>query len=117
MPLTGQVTPEATSPEVAFDAPAEGRDERRHPEHLAFGFLEELVARRVDFKVRTNPFSALKYAMDVDRYLCISEGVRAVMRESGVPEGAYGDWARVSIGTREEMDLFLSEIAKILGKT
>ncbi len=38
-------------------------------------------------------------------------------RESGVPEGAYGDWARVSIGTREEMDLFLGEFARILGKT
>lgn len=38
-------------------------------------------------------------------------------RESGVPEGAYGDWARVSIGTKEEMDIFLGEFAKILGKT
>lgn len=38
-------------------------------------------------------------------------------RESGVPEGAYGEWARVSIGTKEEMDLFLGEISKILGKT
>lgn len=38
-------------------------------------------------------------------------------RESGVPEGAYGDWARVSIGTKEEMDVFLGEFAKILGKT
>ena len=38
-------------------------------------------------------------------------------RESGVPEGAYGDWARASIGTKEEMDIFLGEFAKILGKT
>lgn len=38
-------------------------------------------------------------------------------RESGVPEGAYGDWARVSIGTKEEIDLFLGEMSKILGKT
>ncbi|HEY0944409.1 MAG TPA: histidinol-phosphate transaminase [Opitutaceae bacterium] len=38
-------------------------------------------------------------------------------RESGVPEGAYGDWARVSIGTKEEMDLFLGELTKALGKT
>ncbi len=38
-------------------------------------------------------------------------------RESGVPEGAYGEWARVSLGTREEMDLFLGEFARILGKT
>lgn len=42
------------------------------------------VSRRVDFKVRTNPFSALKYALPVDRYLCISEGVRAAMLASGV---------------------------------
>ena len=38
-------------------------------------------------------------------------------RESGVPEGASGDWARVSIGTKEEMDLFFGEMANILGKT
>lgn len=38
-------------------------------------------------------------------------------RESGVPEGAFGEWARVSIGTKEEMDLFFSEMSKILGKT
>lgn len=38
-------------------------------------------------------------------------------RESGVPEGAYGDWARVSIGTKEEMDLFFGEMQKLLGKT
>lgn len=38
-------------------------------------------------------------------------------RESGVPEGAYGDWARVSIGTKEEMDIFFGELAKLLGKT
>lgn len=42
------------------------------------------VSRRVDFKVRGNPFSALKYALPVDRYLCISEGVRAAMLASGV---------------------------------
>jgi glycosyltransferase involved in cell wall biosynthesis len=44
-----------------------------------------VVSRRVDFRVRTNPFSRLKYAMPVDRYLCISEGVRAAMLASGVP--------------------------------
>ncbi|MEQ1834375.1 MAG: glycosyltransferase [Candidatus Eisenbacteria bacterium] len=43
------------------------------------------VSRRVDFKVRTNPFSAFKYALPVDRYLCISQGVRAAMVASGVP--------------------------------
>jgi histidinol-phosphate aminotransferase len=38
-------------------------------------------------------------------------------RESGVPEGTYEDWCRVSIGSKEQMDLFLGELAKILGKT
>jgi histidinol-phosphate aminotransferase len=38
-------------------------------------------------------------------------------RESGVPPGTYGDWARVSIGTKEEMELFLGELTRILGKT
>src|SRR4029077_17676198 len=42
------------------------------------------VSRRVDFRVRTNPLSRLKYSLPVDRYLCISEGVRAAMLESGV---------------------------------
>lgn len=44
-----------------------------------------VVSRRVDFKVRTNPFSRFKYALPVDRYLCISEGVRQAMLASGVP--------------------------------
>jgi glycosyltransferase involved in cell wall biosynthesis len=46
-----------------------------------------VVARRVDFRVRTNLFSRLKYALSVDRYLCISAGVRAAMLASGVPAG------------------------------
>ncbi len=32
------------------------------------------------------------------------------------PDGG-GDWTRVSLGTREEMDMFLTELSKILGKT
>jgi len=44
-----------------------------------------VVSRRVDFRVRTNAMSRLKYALPVDRYLCISEGVRAAMLASGVP--------------------------------
>jgi glycosyltransferase involved in cell wall biosynthesis len=44
-----------------------------------------VVSRRVDFLVARNPFSRLKYAMPVDLYLCISEGVREAMRRSGVP--------------------------------
>ena len=44
-----------------------------------------VVSRRVDFLVRTNAMSRLKYALPVDRYVCISEGVRAAMLASGVP--------------------------------
>jgi glycosyltransferase involved in cell wall biosynthesis len=45
-----------------------------------------VVSRRVDFSVATNPFSALKYRMPVDRYFCISHGVLDVMRRAGVPD-------------------------------
>jgi L-malate glycosyltransferase len=45
-----------------------------------------VVSRRVDFAVATNPLSALKYRMPVDRYLCISRGVRAVLAEAGIPD-------------------------------
>jgi glycosyltransferase involved in cell wall biosynthesis len=45
-----------------------------------------VVSRRVDFDVATHPFSRLKYALPVDRYLCISRGVMEVMRRAGVPE-------------------------------
>ncbi len=44
-----------------------------------------VVSRRVDFTVGGNPLSRLKYRMDVDRYFCISEGVRRAMLASGVP--------------------------------
>lgn len=45
-----------------------------------------VVSRRVDFAVAGNPLSWLKYRMPVERYLCISRGVRDVMRAAGVPE-------------------------------
>jgi glycosyltransferase involved in cell wall biosynthesis len=45
-----------------------------------------VVSRRVDFSVATNPFSALKYRLPVDRYFCISHGVLEVMRRAGVPD-------------------------------
>jgi glycosyltransferase involved in cell wall biosynthesis len=50
------------------------------------GVRAVVVSRRVDFLVRTNLLSRLKYAMPVDAYLCISEGVRRAMLASGVPE-------------------------------
>lgn len=53
----------------------------------AAGARAVVVSRRVDFKVRTNPVSRLKYALPVDRYFCISEGVRRAMLDSGVPAG------------------------------
>ena len=37
-------------------------------------------------------------------------------RESGVEPGTYKDWARVSIGKKEEMDAFLTTLAGLLGK-
>ncbi len=49
------------------------------------GVRAVFVSRRVDFRVRTNLFSRIKYALPVDRYLCISEGVRQAMLASGVP--------------------------------
>ncbi len=45
-----------------------------------------VVSRRVDFAVAGHAMSRLKYRMPVDRYLCISRGVRDVMRAGGIPE-------------------------------
>jgi glycosyltransferase involved in cell wall biosynthesis len=56
------------------------------PAARSVGVPAVVVSRRVDFRVRTHPLSRLKYAMPVDRYLCISEGVRQAMLASGVPE-------------------------------
>jgi len=38
-------------------------------------------------------------------------------RASGVPEGSYSDWARVSIGTKEQMDKFLSVLKATLANS
>jgi len=45
-----------------------------------------VVSRRVDFPVARHPASRLKYALPVDRYLCISRGVRDALRAAGLPE-------------------------------
>lgn len=45
-----------------------------------------VVSRRVDFAVATNPLSAIKYRMPVDRYLCISHGVMRVLAQAGIPD-------------------------------
>lgn len=44
-----------------------------------------VVSRRVDFAVGRSLWSAWKYRMPVDRYLCISRGVIEVMRAGGIP--------------------------------
>jgi glycosyltransferase involved in cell wall biosynthesis len=59
-----------------------------HPPGAAAAWLAGVpvvVSRRVDFRVARHPFSALKYRLPVDRYLCISRGVIDAMVESGVP--------------------------------
>jgi glycosyltransferase involved in cell wall biosynthesis len=45
-----------------------------------------VVSRRVDFTVGGNPFSRLKYGWPVDCYFCISRGVMAAMRASGIAD-------------------------------
>src|SRR5262249_46555639 len=50
------------------------------------GGIPAVVSRRVDFEVGAHLFSRLKYRHGVDRYLCISEGVRRVLRRSGIRE-------------------------------
>jgi glycosyltransferase involved in cell wall biosynthesis len=43
-----------------------------------------VVSRRVDFRVATNGFSALKYRHGADVYVAISEGVRDVLVKCGI---------------------------------
>jgi glycosyltransferase involved in cell wall biosynthesis len=43
-----------------------------------------VVSRRVDFSIVKNPFSRLKYRWGVDRYVAISDAVKAVMVADGV---------------------------------
>lgn len=45
-----------------------------------------VVSRRVDFAVARNPVSAWKYRRGADAYIAISEGVRRVLREGGIPD-------------------------------
>lgn len=62
------------------------------------------------------PGNGLK-GMDVNAKMKQSNVLIGGTRESGVPEGSYAEWVRVSIGTKEEMDIFLGELTKILGKS
>ena len=43
-----------------------------------------VISRRVDFHIRGNAFSRWKYAQ-VDRFLCASDAVRAMLTDDGVP--------------------------------
>jgi glycosyltransferase involved in cell wall biosynthesis len=50
------------------------------------GVKAVVVSRRVAFPVASNPLSALKYRMPVDRYLCVSSAVIERLRAAGVRE-------------------------------
>jgi len=50
----------------------------------AAGGRPVLVSRRVDFDISSGLARRLKYARGVDRYLCISEGVRRVLVKGGI---------------------------------
>ena len=43
------------------------------------------ISRRVDFPIKDNPYSQSKYTRDVDGIIAISEGVRKVLLDSGIP--------------------------------
>ncbi len=48
----------------------------------------------------------------------LENGIRiSGSRESGVAKGSYDDWARVSIGTRPQMDQFLSLMTALMAKS
>lgn len=80
---------------------------------------------KMGVKYAPNPQGAFIYfkpgkglkGMDVNAKMKASNILIGSTRESGVPEGSYDEWVRVSIGTKEDMDLFLGELAKALGKT
>ncbi|MBI5555928.1 MAG: glycosyltransferase, partial [Elusimicrobia bacterium] len=64
-----------------------------HSSHAhTIGFLAALglesckliVTRRVDFPIRKNLFSRLKYKQHVDRYIAVSEGVKKVLELDGL---------------------------------
>lgn len=47
-----------------------------------------IVSRRVDFPLKKNPLSRRKYRKDVDSIIAVSEGVKAVLIEGGIPARA-----------------------------
>lgn len=54
---------------------------------LFYPGLRLVAVRRVDFHLRKNPFSRYKYGTRrLDKIVCISRGIRNVMRSDGLPE-------------------------------
>ncbi len=47
--------------------------------------VKTVVSRRVDFSILRSPLSRFKYTHGVDRFICISEAIKEVMIEGGVP--------------------------------
>jgi len=47
-----------------------------------------IISRRVDFPLNKNPLSQRKYRKDVDSIIAVSEGVKAVLVEGGIPSGS-----------------------------
>jgi histidinol-phosphate aminotransferase len=85
-----------------------------------------------DYVCREFDRMGIKYASPQGAFVYFNAGMKrnqiaTRLRESKIviggvrggvesPDGG-GDWTRVSLGTREEMDMFIGELAKILGKT
>lgn len=80
----------ALTAELRRDPPdlAHAHSARAHaagaPAAWAAGRVPFVVSRRVDFRVATHAASRWKYRLPVDRYLCISRPVMAVMRAGGI---------------------------------
>ncbi|HKB89383.1 MAG TPA: histidinol-phosphate transaminase [Opitutaceae bacterium] len=78
---------------------------------------------RRGIKYAENPQGAFVYfrsgmkSEDLLKKLQTSNVLISGSRESGVPPGMYSEWERVSIGTKEQMDLFFGELDKALGRT
>lgn len=78
---------------------------------------------RMGIKYAPNPQGAFVYfqsgitGRELNEKMRASDILIGSSRASGVAEGEYEDWCRVSIGTKEQMDVFLGELSRILGKT
>ena len=81
-----------------------------------------VVSRRVDFHIRRNAFSRWKYAQ-VDRFLCASDAIRAMLANDGIPAGCMAtvhdgvDLDRVAAARKLDVraDLGLAQNALLVG--